>query len=60
MSFIVKYFIVVFVYNEEEVIYEIYCCFIEVMYLMKEVYEFFFVNDGSRDWIVEIIKEYSE
>ncbi|MFE0620085.1 glycosyltransferase family 2 protein [Priestia aryabhattai] len=60
MSSIVKYSIVVPVYNEEEVIHETYRRLTEVMRSMKEAYELLFVNDGSRDRTAEIIKEYSE
>ncbi|WP_230932514.1 glycosyltransferase family 2 protein [Priestia sp. TSO9] len=60
MSSIVKYSIVVPVYNEEEVIHETYRRLTEVMRSTKEAYELLFVNDGSRDRTVEIIKEYSE
>jgi polyisoprenyl-phosphate glycosyltransferase len=60
MSSIVKYSIVVPVYNEEEVIHETYRRLTEVMRSTKEAYELLFVNDGSRDQTAEIIKEYSE
>ncbi|MGG2088705.1 glycosyltransferase family 2 protein [Priestia aryabhattai] len=60
MSSIVKYSIVVPVYNEEEVIHETYRRLTEVMRSTKETYELLFVNDGSRDRTAEIIKEYSE
>jgi polyisoprenyl-phosphate glycosyltransferase len=60
MSSIVKYSIVVPVYNEEEVIHETYRRLTEVMHSTKEAYELLFVNDGSRDRTAEIIKEYSE
>ncbi|WWB83974.1 glycosyltransferase family 2 protein [Priestia aryabhattai] len=60
MSSIVKYSIVVPVYNEEEVIHETYGRLTEVMRSTKEAYELLFVNDGSRDRTAEIIKEYSE
>ncbi|MQR86249.1 glycosyltransferase [Bacillus megaterium] len=60
MSSIVKYSIVVPVYNEEEVLHETYRRLTEVMRSTKEAYELLFVNDGSRDRTAEIIKEYSE
>lgn len=60
MSLIIKYSIVVPVYNEEEVIHETYRRLTEVMRSTKEAYELLFVNDGSRDRTAEIIKEYSE
>ncbi|AJI22204.1 glycosyltransferase family 2 protein [Priestia megaterium] len=60
MSSIVKYSIVVPVYNEEEVIHETYRRLTEVMHSTKEAYELLFVNDGSRDRTAEMIKEYSE
>jgi len=60
MSSIVKYSIVVPVYNEEEVIHETYRRLTEVMHSTKEAYELLFVNDGSRDRTAEIIKVYSE
>ncbi|MDN3362242.1 glycosyltransferase family 2 protein [Priestia megaterium] len=60
MSSIIKYSIVVPVYNEEEVIHETYRRLTEVMRSTKEAYELLFVNDGSRDRTAEIIKEYSK
>lgn len=60
MSSIIKYSIVVPVYNEEEVIHETYRRLTEVMRSTKEAYELLFVNDGSRDRTAEIIKAYSE
>ncbi|MBU3569656.1 glycosyltransferase family 2 protein [Priestia aryabhattai] len=60
MSSVIKYSIVVPVYNEEEVIHETYRRLTEVMRSTKEAYELLFVNDGSRDRTAEIIKEYSE
>ncbi|WP_454844434.1 glycosyltransferase family 2 protein [Priestia megaterium] len=60
MSSIVKYSIVVPVYNEEEVIHVTYRRLTEVMRSTKEAYELLFVNDGSKDRTAEIIKEYSE
>lgn len=60
MSSIVKYSIVIPVYNEQEVIHETYRRLTEVMRSTKEAYELLFVNDGSRDRTAEIIKEYSE
>ncbi|MCM3772741.1 MULTISPECIES: glycosyltransferase family 2 protein [Priestia] len=60
MSSIIKYSIVVPVYNEEEVIHETYRRLTEVMRSTKEAYELLFVNDGSRDRTAEIIKDYSE
>ena len=60
MSSIVKYSIVIPVYNEQEVIHETYRRLTEVMRSTKEAYELLFVNDGSKDRTAEIIKEYSE
>ncbi|WVE39014.1 glycosyltransferase family 2 protein [Priestia megaterium] len=60
MSSVIKYSIVVPVYNEEEVIHETYRRLTEVMRSTKEAYELLFVNDGSRDRTAEIIKAYSE
>ncbi|MFP3666013.1 glycosyltransferase family 2 protein [Priestia sp. SIMBA_032] len=59
MSSVIKYSIVVPVYNEEEVIHETYRRLTEVMRSTKEAYELLFVNDGSRDRTAEIIKAYS-
>lgn len=60
MSSVIKYSIVVPVYNEEEVIHETYRRLTEVMRSTKEAYELLFVNDGSRDRTAGIIKAYSE
>lgn len=52
------YSIVVPVYNEEEVIHECYNQLKEVMDSTKENYEIIFINDGSKDKTVEILKGY--
>ncbi|WP_028403219.1 glycosyltransferase family 2 protein [Ectobacillus panaciterrae] len=59
MSAHVKYSIVIPVYNEEEVIYETYKRLKRVMDSTGEGYELLFVNDGSRDETVSILKECS-
>jgi Glycosyltransferases involved in cell wall biogenesis len=50
----IKYSIVVPVYNEEEVIEETYRRLTEVMESTKESYEIIFINDGSRDRTLEL------
>ncbi|WP_438445934.1 glycosyltransferase family 2 protein [Gorillibacterium sp. sgz5001074] len=52
----VKYSIVVPMYNEEAVIEETYKRLREVMDRSEEPYELVFVNDGSRDRTVEIVE----
>jgi polyisoprenyl-phosphate glycosyltransferase len=52
----IKYSIVVPMYNEEEVIEETYRRLHEVMDRTGEGYELVFVNDGSRDRTVEIVE----
>ncbi|MCY8495990.1 glycosyltransferase family 2 protein [Bacillus atrophaeus] len=59
MSRHIQYSIVVPVYNEELVIQETYQRLKEVMDRTKENYELLFVNDGSRDRSVEILREHS-
>ncbi|MCY8974566.1 glycosyltransferase family 2 protein [Bacillus atrophaeus] len=59
MSRDIQYSIVVPVYNEELVIQETYQRLKEVMDRTKENYELLFVNDGSRDRSVEILREHS-
>ncbi len=59
MSRHIQYSIVVPVYNEELVIHETYQRLKEVMDQTKENYELLFVNDGSKDRSVEILREYS-
>lgn len=54
----IVYSIVVPVYNEEEVIHECYKQLKGVMDSTKENYEIIFVNDGSKDKTVEILKGY--
>ena len=49
--------VVVPVYNEEQVVMETYKRLKNVMDLLKEPYEIIFVNDGSKDKTVFIIKE---
>lgn len=51
------YSVVVPVYNEEEVVVETYKRLKEVMDILSEPYEILFVNDGSRDKTVPIIKD---
>jgi dolichol-phosphate mannosyltransferase len=58
MSNNIVYSIVVPVYNEEEVVDECYKQLKEVMDSTKESYELIFVNDGSKDRTVEILREY--
>lgn len=60
MSQLIQYSIVVPVYNEEEVIHETYRRLTEVMRSTGEAYELLFVNDGSRDKTVDILKAYSQ
>lgn len=52
----IKYSIVVPVYNEELVVNETYRRLKKVMNSTKEAYEIIFVNDGSKDKTVEMIK----
>lgn len=60
MSHPIQYSIVVPVYNEEEVIHETYRRLKKVMNSTGESYELIFVNDGSRDHTVDILKKYSQ
>ncbi|WP_058304401.1 glycosyltransferase family 2 protein [Gorillibacterium timonense] len=52
----VRYSIVIPVYNEEAVIHETYRRLQTVMDTTGETYELLFVNDGSRDRTVEILR----
>lgn len=51
----IRYSVVVPVYNEESVVEECYRQLKEVMDTTKEPYELIFVNDGSRDATAEIV-----
>ncbi len=51
----IRYSVVVPVYNEESVVEECYRRLKEVMDKTKEPYELIFVNDGSRDSTAEIV-----
>jgi len=51
------YSVVVPVFNEEEVLGEFYKRLVSVMESVQESYEIIFVNDGSKDKSLEIIKE---
>lgn len=53
----IKYSIVVPMYNEEEVIHESYKRLTKVMKSTNESYELIFVNDGSRDKTLELAEE---
>ncbi|MCY8110505.1 glycosyltransferase family 2 protein, partial [Bacillus spizizenii] len=55
----IQYSVVVPVYNEELVIHETYQRLKEVMDQTKENYELLFVNDGSKDHSIEILREHS-
>ena len=55
-----KYSIVVPVYNEEQAIPIFYKAVTKTMKSLNEPYEVVFVNDGSRDRTVEIIKKIAE
>ena len=54
----VRYSVVVPMYNEEAVAKECYMRLTAVMQSLQERYELIFVNDGSRDKTAEMIKEY--
>lgn len=53
----IKYSIIVPMYNEEEVIHESYKRLTKVMESTNESYEIIFINDGSRDKTLEIAEE---
>ncbi|WP_256757229.1 glycosyltransferase family 2 protein [Cohnella sp. WQ 127256] len=53
----IKYSVIVPLFNEEEVINETYNRLTTVMQQTHESYELVFVNDGSRDRTVEIVKK---
>ncbi|WP_283153703.1 glycosyltransferase family 2 protein [Guptibacillus hwajinpoensis] len=55
-----RYSIIIPMYNEEEVIVEAYRRLKKVMNEIGEPYELIFVNDGSQDRSLEIVKDYSE
>ncbi|MFD2705774.1 glycosyltransferase family 2 protein [Salibacterium lacus] len=59
MSDQVQYSVVIPMYNEEEVIQETYRRLKKVMDEIGESYELLFINDGSQDSTLEIIKEYA-
>ncbi len=59
MSEQIRYSIVIPMYNEEAVITETYRRLKQVMGSMGEPYELIFVNDGSSDRSVQLIKEFS-
>jgi len=54
-----KYSVVVPIYNEEETIPELYNRLDQAMSSLSENYEIIFVNDGSKDNSINIIKEYA-
>lgn len=53
----IRYSIVVPVYNEEEVIQETYKRLTKIMEETKESYEIIFINDGSRDRTLELAEQ---
>lgn len=53
----IKYSIIVPCYNEEEIIEKSCNTLIDTMNTTKEEYEIIFINDGSRDNTLEILKE---
>ncbi|MDQ0484035.1 glycosyltransferase family 2 protein [Guptibacillus hwajinpoensis] len=56
----IRYSIIIPMYNEEAVIVETYRRLKKVMNEVAEPYELLFVNDGSSDRSLEIVKEYSD
>ena len=56
----VRYSIVIPVYNEEEVITHTYHRINQVMVTLNESYELLFVNDGSRDKTYEKLEQLEE
>lgn len=60
MQDLIRYSIVVPVFNEEEVVEESYKRLKEVMDITGEKYEIIFVNDGCRDKTPEILKSICE
>lgn len=54
----VKYSVIIPMYNEEAVIQETYRQLKKVMNSAGDSYELIFINDGSKDRSVEIIKDY--
>jgi glycosyltransferase involved in cell wall biosynthesis len=55
----INYSIVIPMYNEEEVIHQTYVHIKAVMDRLQESYELVFVNDGSLDLTLEIVKDIS-
>ncbi len=55
-----RYSVIVPVYNEKEVLPELYRRLTEVMSSLQEPYEIVMVNDGSRDQSAEIVRELHE
>ena len=53
-----RYSVIVPVYNEEEVIHTTVSRLKQVMNQLNDSYELIFVNDGSRDQTLSILKEY--
>ncbi|MYL18820.1 glycosyltransferase [Halobacillus litoralis] len=60
MGSYIMYSIIIPMYNEEEVIGMTYERLKKVMNDLDEPYELIFVNDGSRDGTLPMVKEYSE
>lgn len=58
MNHEIRYSIVIPVYNEEVVIFKTYQRLKQVMDTTGELYELIFVNDGSRDHTLELIKSF--
>ncbi|WP_257131661.1 glycosyltransferase family 2 protein [Bacillus sp. AFS017336] len=54
----VKYSVIIPMYNEEAVIHETYRQLKKVMNSAGDPYELIFINDGSKDGSVDIIKDY--
>jgi glycosyltransferase involved in cell wall biosynthesis len=59
MNTLIRYSIIIPVFNEEAVIHETYRRLTRVMESIGEPYELLFVNDGSRDLTAEIIEGFA-
>lgn len=53
----IDYFVVIFIFNEEEIIFEFWCRLLDILDRFDSSSEVIFINDGSVDNFLEFFKE---
>lgn len=53
----IDYFVVIFIFNELEIIFELWCRLLDILDKFDSSSEVIFINDGSVDNFLELLKE---